>query len=202
VRIPILVILALGTVAPTMHTPASHPGPRAPVASRRLAPADSASDSTSQYVLVIGGMSAAGGFSQSPLYAADLITGETASGVAASSLYVVGSGFTGAVQESLITTSVPPAAPAPARFRGLRLSRRAGALAVSFVVHSPGPCALAVYDVAGRVVGQYRDDRPVGLATLWWDGRDASGGLASSGIYFVRVAWDGGAATSRTVWLR
>lgn len=48
---------------------------------------------------------------------------------------------------------------------------------------------LAIYDVLGRRVKTVTDgDLPAGGTELWWDGRDASGQVAGSGVYFASLA--------------
>ncbi len=62
---------------------------------------------------------------------------------------------------------------------------------------------LDIYDALGRLV------RPLatglggeGMAEWVWDGRDASGRVAASGVYFVRLRWTGGQRVSRLLLLR
>ena len=69
---------------------------------------------------------------------------------------------------------------------------RGGDLNISFATGSLGGSPLetdvAVYDVAGRLVRQIASGRfgsDVQVAT--WDGRDRTGKLVPSGVYFVRV---------------
>jgi hypothetical protein len=54
-----------------------------------------------------------------------------------------------------------------------------------------------VYDVSGRVVA--RLEGADGRATLSWDGADSHGRPVASGVYFVRAAFESGAAASVAV---
>ena len=58
-----------------------------------------------------------------------------------------------------------------------------------------GPVAGVVADVAGRIVRRFE-----GVTGAWtWDGRDAAGRIAPSGVYLVRAHADGTFATTRLV---
>ncbi|HOX25419.1 MAG TPA: matrixin family metalloprotease [Candidatus Krumholzibacteria bacterium] len=57
-----------------------------------------------------------------------------------------------------------------------------------FYVAVPGPIAVDVYDVAGRLVRRLRDRaESVGWTSLAWDGRDDAGASAPSGAYLMQV---------------
>lgn len=74
---------------------------------------------------------------------------------------------------------------------------------ISFAVRERSPVAVEIYDVGGRLVRVLsRGVRPPGFHSVRWDGRDASGEEAASGVYFCRVAGGGLAATGRIVLLR
>lgn len=61
-----------------------------------------------------------------------------------------------------------------------------------------GAHAVDVYDAAGRVVRRlFSGSRPAGEHELEWDGRDARGALAASGVYFVRVRPENSAPVAR-----
>ena len=61
-----------------------------------------------------------------------------------------------------------------------------------------------VYDVLGRSVRTLARDEwhPAGAVALRWDGRDASGSDAGTGVYFVRVRTEGGSWTKSVVRVR
>ena len=63
---------------------------------------------------------------------------------------------------------------------------------------------IAVYDAAGRMVRRLLDGRRrPGPAEVRWDGRDARGARAPSGVYFFRLELpDGGALVRRAVLLK
>jgi flagellar hook assembly protein FlgD len=49
--------------------------------------------------------------------------------------------------------------------------------------------SLAIYDVLGRKVRRLADgDLPAGSTAIRWDGRDAAGSAARTGMYFARLA--------------
>jgi hypothetical protein len=77
--------------------------------------------------------------------------------------------------------------------------------AIRFVIPSgvPAQYDLRVFDVAGRIV-RVLGEGPIdsGLHELTWDGRDAAGVEASSGIYFYQLIVDGEASTGKMVILR
>jgi flagellar hook assembly protein FlgD len=51
---------------------------------------------------------------------------------------------------------------------------------------------VRVYDLSGRLVRTLVDEvRPAGFQTVVWDGFDANGQAAASGVYLVRLAADG-----------
>jgi len=60
--------------------------------------------------------------------------------------------------------------------------------------------AVAVYDAAGRRVRSlFRGHRARGEHTLAWDGRDDGGRAVTSGVYFVRLEFQGAGAVSRKI---
>lgn len=63
---------------------------------------------------------------------------------------------------------------------------------ISFVLKDAGNVSLKVYDVTGRTVKTLVDgERNAGVHTVTWDGTDATGASAASGIYFYRIEFDG-----------
>ena len=82
------------------------------------------------------------------------------------------------VEETPKVTFLAPGAPNPF----------AGTLRLRFGLARPGTADLAIFDAAGRRVrtvasGPYSPGR----YSISWDGRDASGGSAAPGLYFVRL---------------
>ena len=75
-----------------------------------------------------------------------------------------------------------------------------GAGRIAFSVPAPNRVDLAIFDVAGRLVralpsGVYE----AGEHGILWDGRDASGHVLPSGVYFVRMEAEGFRATRSLV---
>jgi flagellar hook assembly protein FlgD len=70
---------------------------------------------------------------------------------------------------------------------------------LTFVKTRSGYATVAVYDLRGRLVRTLLDDRSAraGYRDVAIDGRDESGAVLPSGIYFYRVETDEGAATGR-----
>ncbi|TET81779.1 T9SS type A sorting domain-containing protein, partial [candidate division TA06 bacterium] len=50
-----------------------------------------------------------------------------------------------------------------------------------------GSINLSIYDCSGRLVNEVADEARPGVARLVWDGRDASGHLVPTGMYFYRL---------------
>jgi hypothetical protein len=62
------------------------------------------------------------------------------------------------------------------------------ATSIAFVVSEPQQVTVRVYDVRGQLVAELADGAyPVGQHQLEWRGRDTSGRVVSSGLYFFRV---------------
>lgn len=65
------------------------------------------------------------------------------------------------------------------------------------------PVRARVYDAGGRLVRTVLDERmEPGLHNIVWDGRTRAGGLAPSGVYFVRVELAGSVETRRVALVR
>jgi hypothetical protein len=95
---------------------------------------------------------------------------------------------------------------APSEWRGLRVVRqdwRSGEVVLGMEVPRRMPVSLTVYDVAGRRVATLLE-REVGAGKLEvpWKGSGRGGVRVSSGIYFVRCTYPGGASTARVVVVR
>ena len=84
------------------------------------------------------------------------------------------SGITTAVTRAVVMQA--PASPNTGRTR------------LSFRTFADGPVSVEVYDVRGaRVRTLLHEERAAGAYTEEWDGRDAAGRAAASGVYMVRV---------------
>ena len=62
--------------------------------------------------------------------------------------------------------------------------------------------AVGIYDPSGRLVRSLESSLTPGRHTFSWDGRDASGVPAGSGIYFLRVSTDKGNHSEKLVILK
>ncbi|KPJ58290.1 MAG: hypothetical protein AMJ46_14420, partial [Latescibacteria bacterium DG_63] len=71
------------------------------------------------------------------------------------------------------------------------------------VSDSGGDVKVLVYDVSGRVVRVLVDEhRPAGYWRVVWDGRDARGDVAASGVYFYQVTIGDFRQTKKLILLR
>lgn len=76
---------------------------------------------------------------------------------------------------------------------------RAGAT-FRFELSRAGPATLALFDQQGRLVRELaRGASSAGPRTVAWDGRDAGGATAPSGIYFLRLEAEGQTLMRRVV---
>ena len=75
------------------------------------------------------------------------------------------------------------------------------ATTIRFDLATDGPVALRIYDVAGRLVRTLIDaPLPAGFGkSATWDGLDAAGNRASSGVYFYRLEAAGQSQTRKMV---
>jgi hypothetical protein len=75
-----------------------------------------------------------------------------------------------------------------------------GETAVEFTLARSGHVSLAVYDAAGRGVRRLAEGEfSPGSHGLRWDGRDADGHPAPTGLYFLRLEGGGSTITRKTV---
>ncbi|MCC6349539.1 MAG: hypothetical protein IT347_08110 [Candidatus Eisenbacteria bacterium] len=82
----------------------------------------------------------------------------------------------------------PPQLPVQVRLRLAEL--RLGQGTVRFRIELPAPmqAEVAVFDVMGRLVRRVTDKPLVaGTSEVAWDGRDRSGAVVGSGVYFARL---------------
>ena len=108
---------------------------------------------------------------------------------------------------ALVPTSVetpPPTPPAPlAALDAPRPNPSPGAASVTLRLPAAGPARVFVYDVSGRKVATLFDgSAPAGALDLRWDGRNGTGEVAASGIYWIRAEAAGGFLTRKLVRLR
>jgi flagellar hook assembly protein FlgD len=78
-----------------------------------------------------------------------------------------------------------------------------GSVAVDFALPRAGRPVLVVSDALGRLV--WRTDRgalPPGHHSWEWDGRDRRGRAVGSGVYLLRLEYEGRAAAGRVVLVR
>ncbi len=74
---------------------------------------------------------------------------------------------------------------------------------IRFSLAEAGPVRISVYDVAGRLVRTLEDVRmEAGEHSSVWDGRDATGVPAASGIYFYRISTEGYSAQRKMILLK
>jgi hypothetical protein len=74
---------------------------------------------------------------------------------------------------------------------------------ITFGLSAPGHVSLRIYDVAGRLVRMLAEGtRPAANYVEVWDGKDASGCAAGSGIYFCRLDAGSFTQTRKMILLR
>jgi sugar lactone lactonase YvrE len=74
---------------------------------------------------------------------------------------------------------------------------------IDFSVDRKRRVALAIYDLAGRLVKTLVDEpRGAGAHSVTWDGRDGRGTPAAGGIYMVQLKADGRALRQKAVFLK
>jgi hypothetical protein len=75
--------------------------------------------------------------------------------------------------------------------------------AISFQLSQPARVRITIHNVAGRLVrGLLEADTPAGNHQVVWDGRDANGRSADSGIYFCRLSAAGESRVRQILLLR
>jgi hypothetical protein len=72
---------------------------------------------------------------------------------------------------------------------------------ISLSLNRPANVELVVFDVVGRRVATVVNARAEQSLDARWDGRDASGRPASSGMYFMRLSLNGRAVETRRITL-
>lgn len=76
-------------------------------------------------------------------------------------------------------------------------------LTLTYSVPASGPVEVAIFDVQGRRVATLVNEAvPAGEHSITWNGRDAKGAHAASGIYFVRLLHRGRTQVRKTVLLK
>jgi hypothetical protein len=74
---------------------------------------------------------------------------------------------------------------------------------IQFEVPAPMRVRLSIYDVHGRLVKELLDEhRGAGLATVGWDGTDATGHGVATGVYFYVLDADGARYQRKMVMLK
>ncbi|HOX25406.1 MAG TPA: FlgD immunoglobulin-like domain containing protein [Candidatus Krumholzibacteria bacterium] len=74
---------------------------------------------------------------------------------------------------------------------------------IRFTLARAGAARLAVFDARGQLVRTLNDGSlPAGPQAIAWDGKDAAGRRAGSGVYFARLEADGAAWTTKLVMIK
>jgi len=107
-------------------------------------------------------------------------------------------------REPLGSVSVDDAPPAPVfAFQPARPNPSSGAMTLRFSLARAGQARLEVLDLAGRRTRLLSDGVfGAGPHERVWDGRDDHGAPAPVGLYWARIACDGGSAVQRLVRVR
>jgi hypothetical protein len=67
-------------------------------------------------------------------------------------------------------------------------------VSIAYALEVEGTLTLSVYNVAGEIVDSQAQASGAGVGVLVWPGTNRSGLRCASGVYLLRVEWDGGAA--------
>jgi hypothetical protein len=106
----------------------------------------------------------------------------------------------------LVTASSTPVRAAPTaapRIEGARPNPFAALTEIPYTLPAPSHVSVRVYDVTGRLVRTLLDaTRPAGAGRVTWDGRDAAGKNAPTGVYFVKLVTPAGERTARMIKMR
>lgn len=98
----------------------------------------------------------------------------------------------------LKTTGVADALPAGFAIAGNYPNPFNPSTTIRFTVPASGNTQLDVYDVTGRKVRElFNGPIAPGSHSMIWDGRDASGKQAASGVYLSRLTWNGKSTANR-----
>jgi hypothetical protein len=73
---------------------------------------------------------------------------------------------------------------------------------IRFELAAAGDYELAVYDVAGRRIADFRGSGIAGVNTVRWDGRAGDGKHAASGVYYYRLKVNGESVERKMILLR
>jgi hypothetical protein len=107
------------------------------------------------------------------------------------------------VHIDLSATGVSDARPSTFSLRPSYPNPFASRTSLELALPAPERVTARVYSPSGRLVRTLLDDRlPAGEHLLHWDGRDAHGHTAASGVYFVRLDAGANTASRKVVLLR
>ncbi len=73
---------------------------------------------------------------------------------------------------------------------------------IEFLLPSEKQATLSIYDLNGRRVYSLQKRLNSGSHRFIWEGRDSTGEMVASGVYFVRLAWDNREFTGKCLFLR
>jgi hypothetical protein len=94
--------------------------------------------------------------------------------------------------EGLVPSGGPGDVPVVTRLTGVRPNPFNPSTTVHFELARAGRVRVRVHDLSGRLIRTLADEeRPAGVQLVAWDGLDAAGQPAASGVYLVRLSADG-----------
>ena len=107
------------------------------------------------------------------------------------------------VLETPLITSVPQTMGADARLRQNYPNPFNPATTIGFQLETKSAARIEVFDVRGRFVCELLNrSMPAGAHSIDWDGRDRSGKLVGSGIYFYRLTANGHSEAKKMMLLK
>ncbi len=159
----------------------------------------------SGFVMKADALGGAGGSAAAGTHALGMTLGQTFTGAASVGPHQEYAGLWRPGLDPLV--GVEPASPSalPARFELLSIvpNPSRGPLRLRLGIPASGsgaPIELRIFDLAGRMVKQFRvDESSPGWHLLSWDGRDTAGAQVCPGLYFCRMDAGGSSAGRRFV---
>jgi len=125
------------------------------------------------------------------------------------SMYIIGGNDSSEiVRKAELLAVESPSVSVPRRVSGIELypvtpHPANGSALIRYALPKPTPVLLKVYDVAGRLVRELdKGERPAGVHSIRWDGRNWAGLSVSGGVYLYRLEAGGFTRTRSVVLLR
>jgi hypothetical protein len=107
------------------------------------------------------------------------------------------------VLQTDLMTSVPNESQSPLSLRQNFPNPFNPSTTISFETPASGRVRIEIFDVTGKLIRRLVDETlPAGLYVREWDGRDANGRIAQSGVYFYRLSVGGKSEAKKMILLK